>query len=332
MTVSQSKFPKPHHLYKKLDIYGINILSTEGSLWARHRRISSPAFSESMNQLAWKQTIRVVNDMFDTDWDTHGDQVSLGRVEEPLKEIKMLVIMAAAFGYIDDWIPTKSLPSGHTMTFRGSLQLVLHNWLLLVGIPRFFWDSTQNQNGMNPGALVSSGWFGKRMQETAVSYAELGSYTREMVHNYQLGSVEVKREQRDVFSVLTAAMESERENARVAMDEVFGSKKILITTAHTLAYVFGLLALDEDEQDRLFEHIKNIVGERELEYTDFSKLNRVVGVIYEAMRLFPPVVSFPKYSTEDAYFMVDPALSGGGGGGGQTPPPVGGGPPNRKEI
>ncbi|KAG8878233.1 hypothetical protein FRB97_002691 [Tulasnella sp. 331] len=310
----------------KLDIYGINILSTEGSLWARHRRISSPAFSESMNQLAWKQTIRVVNDMFDTDWYTHGDQVSLGRVEEPLKEITILVIMAAAFGYIDDWIPTKSLASGHTMTFRDSLQLVLHNWLLLVSIPRFFWDSTQNQNGMNPGALVSSGWFGKRMQETAVSYAELGSYMREMVHNYQLGSVEIKREQRDVFSVLTAAIESEKENTRMTMDEVFGNMFIFLlagheTTAHTLAYVFGLLALDEDEQDRLFEHIKDIIAERELiltqnsfwlfpqEYTDCAKLNRVVGVIYEAMRLFPPVVSFPKYSTEDAYFMVDPALS-----------------------
>ncbi|KAG8847820.1 hypothetical protein FRB96_001408 [Tulasnella sp. 330] len=314
MTISRSKFPKPHHIYKVLDIYGINVVSTEGSLWARHRRISSPAFSESMAQLAWEQTIRIVEEMFDTDWDKHGDQVSLGRVEEPLKEITMLVIMAAAFGHVDDWIPTKALPSGHAMTFRDSLQLVLRNWLLLGIFPRFIWGSGQNRKDMRPGALAAGGWLGKRMQETAVSYAELGRYMREMVHNYQLGSVEVKRERRDVFSVLTAAIESEKGNTQMTMDEVFGNMFVFLlagheTTAHTLAYVFGLLALEEDEQNRLLDHIKGIVGERELEYADFTKLDRVMGVMYEAMRLFPPVVNIPKYSTEDAYFMVDPALS-----------------------
>lgn len=31
------------------------------------------------------------------------------------------------------------------------------------------------------------------------------------------------------------------------------------TTAHTLAFTFGLLALYPDEQERLFEHIKSVI-------------------------------------------------------------------------
>ncbi|KAG8873020.1 hypothetical protein FRB98_009244 [Tulasnella sp. 332] len=314
MTVSRSKFPKPHHTYKILEVYGVNVISSEGSVWARHRRISSPAFSESMAQLAWEQSIRVVNEMFDTDWDKRGDRILLNRVEEPLKDITMLVFMAAAFGYIEDWISQKPLPLGHTMTFRNSLQLVLRNWFIIGGIPRFLWSSAQNRKEMKPGTLAGGGWLGKRMQETAISYAELGRYMREMVHDYQTSNVEVKRERRDVFSVLTAAIESEKESTRMTMDDVFGNMFAFLiagheTTAHSLTYAFGLLALEEEEQDRLFEHIKVAVGERELEYPDFAKLDRVMGVLYEAMRLFPPVISIPKFTTEDAFFMVDPALS-----------------------
>ncbi|KAG9004429.1 hypothetical protein FRB94_002373 [Tulasnella sp. JGI-2019a] len=252
--------------------------------------------------------------MFETDWFKQGDEVNLDRVEKPLKEITMLVIMGAAFGYVDDWIPQQALPPGHTLTFRESLQSVLHNWYILSLVPKFFWGTEQNRRAMRPGGLAGSGWMGKRVQQTAVAYAELGRYMCDMVHEHQTGSTEAKRENRDVFSVMTAAIQSEKENTRMSMDEVLGNMFIFLlagheTTAHTLAYVFGLLALEEREQERLYEHIMTVVGQRELEYSDFTKLDRVMGVMYEAMRLFPPIIGIPKYSAEDAHFTVEAAHS-----------------------
>jgi cytochrome P450 len=35
------------------------------------------------------------------------------------------------------------------------------------------------------------------------------------------------------------------------------------TTAHTLCYVFLLLAIFPDEQEKLYDHIKEVIGDRE---------------------------------------------------------------------
>ena len=35
------------------------------------------------------------------------------------------------------------------------------------------------------------------------------------------------------------------------------------TTAHALCYVFLLLALYPEEQDKLYNHIKDVIGDRE---------------------------------------------------------------------
>ncbi|KAG8985179.1 hypothetical protein FRB93_006066 [Tulasnella sp. JGI-2019a] len=59
------------------------------------------------------------------------------------------------------------------------------------------------------------------------------------------------------------------------------------TTAHALAYAFGLLALDEAEQDQLHKHIQGVLQDREPTFEDVSKLTRVLAVFLEALRLYP---------------------------------------------
>lgn len=42
----RTRFPKPVAQYGPLNVFGPNIVSSEGEEWKRYRKISSPAFSE----------------------------------------------------------------------------------------------------------------------------------------------------------------------------------------------------------------------------------------------------------------------------------------------
>jgi cytochrome P450 len=43
---NRARFPKPVRLYKVLDLYGPNLVTTENEEWRVHRKIAAPSFSE----------------------------------------------------------------------------------------------------------------------------------------------------------------------------------------------------------------------------------------------------------------------------------------------
>ncbi|XP_076056874.1 thromboxane-A synthase-like [Oratosquilla oratoria] len=64
------------------------------------------------------------------------------------------------------------------------------------------------------------------------------------------------------------------------------------TTSNALGYTFHLLSVHSDVQDKLFEEINNVVGEKDLTYDDLNALVYTDAVILESMRLYPPIPSF----------------------------------------
>jgi len=75
------------------------------------------------------------------------------------------------------------------------------------------------------------------------------------------------------------------------------------TTAHALAYTFALLVLYQDEQEKLYEHIKSVIPDGRMPtYDDMPKLTYAMAVFNETLRMFPPVVIIPKYAEEDTFF------------------------------
>ena len=51
MTTRRNDFPKPTEIYKSIDLFGKNVVSTEGAYWRHHRKITSPPFTEKNNNL-----------------------------------------------------------------------------------------------------------------------------------------------------------------------------------------------------------------------------------------------------------------------------------------
>ena len=57
ITTRRNDFPKPLKLYKSLDLYGKSVVSTEGSTWRQHRKITAPSFSEKNNELVFTESL-----------------------------------------------------------------------------------------------------------------------------------------------------------------------------------------------------------------------------------------------------------------------------------
>jgi len=77
------------------------------------------------------------------------------------------------------------------------------------------------------------------------------------------------------------------------------------TTAYTLAATLGLLALNQDSQDEVYQQIEEVIGhDRDPEIEDYHNLNKVLAAFFEALRLFPSGHLMIREATEDTIIQI----------------------------
>ena len=135
-------FPKATHLYRHVDIYGKNVVSSGGATWRRHRAVTSPAFTEKNNQLVWKETLDVTQAVLAswTEVGLEGSSRTIRQVANDTMRLSLEVIGRAGLGQKLEWpkaieSPHKELPPGHTMNFTTAVQLLLANMLYIMALP-----------------------------------------------------------------------------------------------------------------------------------------------------------------------------------------------------
>ncbi|KAI9351295.1 cytochrome P450, partial [Obelidium mucronatum] len=275
MTSRYKEFLKPVHVYTLIDIYGKNIVTTEGEEWRKHRKIAAPTFSEQNNALVHEASIQIGYDMFKS-WESKlvvgndGSKGSLVNVSSDMMEFALSVISSAAF--VED---PSALKKGHKMT---------HDYLIGFLIPRalYFLPS-------------------KYLQDTWTGFTEFEQYLDAIVEE-----AEVTDKPKNLLQMLTKAVREEKsEGSLLTKSELKGNSFVFLlagheTTAGTLTFALGLLALHPTKQEALFTEVKEIVGDSEApKYSDYSKFKYAMAVLNETLRLFPPVVSIPKYTSTE---------------------------------
>ncbi|KAI0703435.1 cytochrome P450 [Cytidiella melzeri] len=293
ITTHRARFPKPIEQYKLLQFFGGNIVASEGDEWKRYRKISAPAFSERNNKLVWDETKLIVRDLFENVWGSK-KEISVDHALDVTLPLALFVIGVAGFGRRVRWSDDENVPSGYTMTFKTALQtvskgvfvrLVLPQWLLKLGPTQYIRDIRN-------------------------SFDDLQHYMLEMIRERR--HVETKEARYDLFYNLLDAneMEPEEGESNLTDSELIGNLFIFLlagheTTAHTLCFVFALLALHPEVQEELYEHVKSVVPHGELpEYEHMSDLAYCMAVLYETMRMYPPVHSIPKSVAEDTTLTI----------------------------
>ncbi|PFH50911.1 hypothetical protein AMATHDRAFT_40534 [Amanita thiersii Skay4041] len=284
VTSARVRFPKPIYLYDTLTFFGHNIIATEHDLWKKYRKIAAPAFSERNNKLVWDESIRILLDLVENVWKDKKEIVVDDCLAEITTPLALYIIGSAGFGRKISWKEDTQIPLGHSMKFKDALRIVSTGVFIKLAVPKLLMK------------LVPA------FRTIDLAFSELRAYMNEMIEE-RLNSEKVERD--DLFSNLLEANNEDTEEERLSTDELIGNIYIFFvagheTTANTICFALALLALHPEIQETLFQHIKEQMPDgKPPSYEQMPRLIYALAVIYEALRMYPPVTGIPKYSAED---------------------------------
>ncbi|KAI9769539.1 MAG: hypothetical protein M1840_004017 [Geoglossum simile] len=334
----RNDFPKPLEMYGMLNIFGRNVVSTEGPLWRQHRKITAPPFTERNNALVWKESLSQAQVML-RGWvgeSGKGDKTVTDFPGDTMR-LPLHVISFAGFGVRMMWpaqegeildtgekatrIGCTVAPEGHTMSYSIALWTLLQNILWVLLLPRWLLKHSPLEIH----------------KQSYTAYIEWGQYMRQLFEKKKAGIREGELgDGLDLMGVPrwglqlighigslvkgagtitdTQIVASETEGSKILQlltdDEIMGNAFVFIlagheTTASTLQYSLLSLALNTSAQRRLQQDLDHQFGKRSITSWDYETdvpalFGGMTGaVMNETLRCFPPVISIPKRATRD---------------------------------
>ncbi|KAH7868688.1 cytochrome P450, partial [Lentinula edodes] len=277
---SRQRFPKAVQYYDVLLAFGPNIISATDSDWKRFRRISATAFSEKNNELVWKCTNDILQKTVIELWKDQSATHVL------IQNLTHKVRLSIAFGIDIAEISNKS----HSINFQDTLHIVANNMWVKIGFPRWVLENHPRYCAINK------------------AFNDMNIYMTDMISKKQYNKTELSN---DLFALLLACnQDSEIDAQNLLTDaELRGNMFIFLLaghegSAHTLSFLFTLLSLHQDIQEELFQEIETVVGSREFSYHHISEVPLAMAILYETLRLYPPVNVIPKCSMADTVVTV----------------------------
>lgn len=322
ITTRRNDFPKPTKIYESLDIYGKNILTTEKEAWRKHRKATSPPFTEKNNHLVWKEAIRQAQAMLNS-WvgrDGKGGK-TVDRVMDDTMRISLHVISTASFGRSMEWPnedadkladgagfvddskiknESKDLDPGHKMSYTYALHCLLDTALLQFLVPKWLLKWVPMQ----------------KAKKAVTAYDEWGNYMRELLmqRKQDLEAGGAVSERNDILTQLVKQQivdVSDKTKNQLTEQEVLGNMFLLIlagheTAANSIYHSILYLALFPESQRRLQVDLDRIFQGTPPDEWDYDRdlpalFGGMVGaVLAEQLRLISPVPSIPKSTMEGA--------------------------------
>lgn len=145
ITTRGRDFPKPLQVYQSLNIYGTNVLSTEGQVWRRHRKITSAPFNEKNNRIVFADSLRQTQAMTNFWIGDKDESLPLHTVAEDALRLSLQVISEVGFGKtlsgpVDESATEESRrakdATGHELSYTSALTLLLENFLWVLVFPK----------------------------------------------------------------------------------------------------------------------------------------------------------------------------------------------------
>ncbi|KAL9602078.1 MAG: hypothetical protein Q9219_002074 [cf. Caloplaca sp. 3 TL-2023] len=322
----RNAFPKPVEIYGSVDLYGQNVVSTEGSVWKHHRKTVSPPFNEKNNRQVWYESIRQAQAMVRGWMGSETDSSATVRtVAKDCMRLSLHVISCAGFGVHLDWPgienqekqatangnlypKSEKTPEGpkfspdHTMNYTEALSTLLHSMVWILVLPMYLLK-----------LLPFRG-----LQTAYNSYIEWGKYLQELFDNKKRDiATGEAQEGMDLMGFLLRgagvtpeslkqpSTEKTRPKQALSDAEIMGNAFVFLlagheTAANAIHFSCVYLALHPASRRRLQTSLDRIFGSRPIPEWDYDRdflslFGSMAGaVLAEELRLIPPVPAIPK--------------------------------------
>ncbi|MBI1890515.1 MAG: cytochrome P450 [Burkholderiales bacterium] len=253
-------------------VYGANVLTTEGDAWKRQRRILMPGFLPKKVAGYLDLMVAASTDNLSASFRQAKGETLLVDVESFTRKITVDVILRVLFSH-------KASEEDSINALEATLTLE-HQ-----GMREFYWPFTPPDWVPYPGRT-------EKLNAKAT------------LQNLISGQIQLRRDRPqehadkiDYLSMLLAAKDEEAQGtssaATLTVEEIRDNCMVIFaaghdTTATVLTWWIALMAEHRDVADKVRQEIAEVVGDRTPTADDLSKLTLLNATLKEAMRLYPP--------------------------------------------
>ncbi|KAF3000488.1 hypothetical protein E8E14_003786 [Neopestalotiopsis sp. 37M] len=323
ITSKREAFPKPTEIYKMLDLYGRNVVTTEGAEWRAHRKVTSTSFNEKNAALVFHETVAQTYGLL-KQWlgpDGRGGK-TIKTVEDDTMTLMLHIIGYAGFGLRFLWgdqtmspdidpklakFSSLEAPTGHNLNFKDSLAGVLHGIIWLILLPRWLMRLLPFQSPKS--ALTSEN--------------DLVKYFRRFVQDKIQDTKEGKKDEgMNIMGMLVRTSYGDESKdtkmARLTDDEIIGNAFVMMvagheTTANATHFALLQLAANPEVQRQVQQDVDSIFGDSDSKTWDYDQCvnplmaSNVAACMNETLRVMPPGVEIPKRVSpgQDQVLLVD---------------------------
>ncbi|GLB42782.1 putative cytochrome P450 [Lyophyllum shimeji] len=242
--------------------------------------------------MVWTETLETYREMIAAEGWSKKDSINVPVVQTLTFKLALLIIGKCGFGFSFNWTAPPTAPDG-TMSVQEALRIVADSHMLAIFAPKW---------------LLALPF--RRLREIGEAHDQLMGFMRSQVANRKAEISAHESTKNDAFTMLVKANEDESTKLQLDDQELIGNVFIMLfagheTTAHTLAATLGFLGLYQDMQQETVEQIVSVVGwDRDLVFEDYAKLDKVLAVFYEALRMFPAGHILIREATEDTVLQI----------------------------
>lgn len=265
-----SSYEKTHSAFQQLSrVLGDGLLTTDGDVWKRQRRMVQPAFTPA--RLAGYATAMVEETAKTCAALPPGEVVDVGKA---MMELTLRIVSRTLFGH----------------DVRGDTDDVARAMVVF--------QQQVSRPDLLPAWMPSPGRARFRDALSALDRIVYGMIEA------RRRSPDARADQGDLLSLLVAAVDEEGDGSRLSEKEVRDQLVTLFlagheTTSHVLTWTLLLLAQTPDAQRALADETTGVLQGRLPTLADLPSMPYARCVLEEAMRLYPPVYGIARRARED---------------------------------
>ncbi|KAK8098955.1 uncharacterized protein PG998_012196 [Apiospora kogelbergensis] len=295
-----NEFTRPVFVTAVLDVFGPNISTVripiifltnpelndsvtqaEGQRWKTQRRIATHCFNEANNSIVWSEAITLAGDML-----KYWTSKSLVRTSsQDMRTLSLHVLSRAAFGksFKFEGVDERNSSTSSSANYKQSLQTILENCVLILALGT---------------KVIAMPWMPRKVRDIYRAWLSFHQYMTKTYEEEKQKLAQGKDDGSD-NNLLTQLIRTSRSDADSLIEsEIYGNMFAISfaghdTTANTFTFALHFLAAHPDVQDWVSEEIRRVAGDRQSQQwdyrADFPRLKRCLAVIYETLRLYPPV-------------------------------------------